>query len=132
MSDTNHSTSGLISDLLREVREVVSREMALAQLEISELASTSVRHAVGLLIGTAVAAAGGMVLLAAAVYALALAVPFWISALIVGGVVSLAGMIAAMIALNRFKQMKIEPEHTLASLREDKEWLKREKIEMTS
>ena len=72
--------------------------------------------------GGVVAVLGCFWLIGAAVYALALALPLWASALIIGAVVTAAGALLAWAGAERMKKLK--PEQTMKNLEEDQRWLK--------
>ncbi|RJQ58203.1 MAG: phage holin family protein [Desulfobacteraceae bacterium] len=132
MAFLNNSTGQLFSNLLQELRTLFSKEIELAKIEMSEKVSVSIRNSITIAIGAAVGYAGVLVLLAAAVYGLGTVIPMWLSALIIGAVVTTIGAIAALTAMNKLKKLKLEPEHTIANIREDRKWLKRQLEEVTS
>ena len=127
----NASIKGLFSHLMEEFRMLVSKEIDLAKAEMTEKTSTAVKNAVTVSIGGAVAWAGFLVLLAALVYGLASFMPIWLSALIVGVIVTGGGAIAAMTAIKNLKRIKVEPERTVATLKDDKNWIKSEVENLT-
>lgn len=75
-------------------------------------------------IAGAVLFSGFLVLLAAAVFGLNIVLPAattpWLSALIVGGVVMLVGLIMLQAGRNKLKQESLMPSRTIASLRRDR------------
>ena len=97
---------------------------------MTEKAAASLKNVVTVTIGAAVGYAGLLVLLAGAVFGLANFISIWLSAVIIGAVVTGAGTIAALSALAKLRRMKLEPERTVSSLREDKRWVKNEIEEM--
>ena len=87
----------LVADLSQQTQELVRGEMALARAEIT----ATVKHAgkgAGLFGGAGLVALYGVgALVAAAIGALALAMPLWLSALIVGVVLlAVAGVVALL------------------------------------
>ncbi len=128
MAVSNRSSGGmfsdLFSDLLQDLRTLVSKEIEVAKIELSEKASASVRNSVNVAIGGAVAYLGAMALVAGAVFGLGTMIPLWLSALIVGSILAAAGGLFAIVALRKLKKMKMKPEITITNLREDKKWLK--------
>src|SRR5690606_40799388 len=64
-------------------------------------------------------------LLLSAVYALSLVVQPWLAALIVGGVVSLVGIVLLLKAKKSLDPKAMVPERTIESLRRDQEMVKR-------
>ena len=128
MAVSNRSTgnmfSDLFSDLVQELRTLVSKEIEVAKIEISEKASASIKNSVNVAIGASVAYLGIMAITAAAIFGLGEMIPVWLSALIVGGILTVSGALFAVVALRRLKKMKMKPEIAIANLREDKKWLK--------
>jgi len=126
MSFLNNTTGHLFSELLKELRILVSKEFELAKAEVSNKLDTSIRNSVTVAVGGVVAYAGFLVLLAAAVYGLGRVLPMWLSALLIGSFLMLAGSILALASISRLKKMKIQPEHTMSGVRDDRDWAKRE------
>jgi len=118
------STGEIMQDVIRDVGEVVRGEMRLARAEISEKASKAGK-AGGMFGAAAVCGlmAGGA-LVAAGIAALALVVPLWASALIVGVLLVCIG--GAMYAAGRAKLKEIEPvpEKTVQTIKDDVQWAK--------
>lgn len=74
--------------------------------------------------GALVAYSGWMFLLLAAVFALALIVPAWAAALIVGALVVGLGVVLALVGKSRMRADALTPERAMRSLREDQAWIK--------
>ena len=119
------SLGSLLSSLTHEVTSLVRKEVELAKAEFSEKSSQAAKG-VG-----AIAAAGGvlfcgfLVLLAAAVFGLNTVLPPdttpWLSALIVGGVVLLIGLIMLQSGRKKLRAQNLMPNRTLSSFRNDRE-----------
>ena len=118
-----------IGELARQLPEQISRlvreELRLAQLEMTQKGKRAGIGA-GLLGGGGVIALYGVAaLLAAAILALALALPAWASALIVGGALLLVSAALAAMGRKRVKQaMPPVPQQTQASVGADVEEIK--------
>ena len=86
-----------IPDLLRDITSdfgtLMGDEVTLAKKEIQNTIRTAVKDGVYVIAGGVVAYIGTLVLIAAAVLALAEILDPWLSALIIGGVVTLFGVI---------------------------------------
>ena len=122
-----------LGELLRELAHggasLVRNEVALARLE----AARAVR---GAGVGTAWAGAGGVLLLLGTLALLTgvivlagdqwLADRFWLAALIVLVLAGIAAAVLARIGLRRLQPRNLTPDQTVATLKEDKEWLKRQ------
>lgn len=113
------STRDLISRLTRDTTDLVRQEIQLARTEISENLGRAVTGLILLQVGLLTAFAALIVLLDAAVYALALVLPGWAAALIVGGVVVVVGLIIAMRGIRNLRTGVSLPTRTLVSLERD-------------
>lgn len=124
MRKEDKSLGDLFSELTSEISLLFRQEAELAKLELVEKGTRMARHSGMLVVGAAVAHGAFLTLLAAAVFALALAMPLWLSALFTGLIAGLIGYASIHIGLKRLKRMTPVPEQTIETLKEDKEWLK--------
>ena len=119
---------GLISDLWRESASLIHEEAALAKAELSEKVASAGAGIASLVIGGAICFAGFLLLLGAAVAGLALALPeqysAWLSPLIVGCVVSLAGVVALAAGSRKLRAGDFIPARSTRSVRLDAEVVK--------
>jgi fatty acid desaturase len=118
------SLSTLLSDLAGETVELFRQELTLFKTELQEKASRVGIGAAALAAAALIAFSGWLFLLLAAVYALAIVVPPWAAALIVGVLVLALAGVLALIGRNRLRADALTPERTLRSLREDQAWFK--------
>jgi len=119
------SLGELFADLVQELTTLVRQEIALARTELSQKASQVGRNIGFLALGGAVAYAGFLALVAAAIIALGeLGVPWWLSALIVGLVVAGAGYLLVRRGLDALRQTDLTPQQTIETLREDAQLVK--------
>jgi hypothetical protein len=125
-SKEDRSLGDLFSELSRETSTLIRQEVALAKSEMTDKATTVGKNVGFLAVGGAVAYAGFLVLLGALVIILALFLPWWLSALIVGFVVAAVGYALVQKGLSTLKQVDMAPRETIDSLKEDKEWAKRQ------
>ncbi|NKQ57155.1 phage holin family protein [Amycolatopsis sp. K13G38] len=114
------SVAQLVQDASEQMRRLVRDELRLATSELKEKG----KHAgVGAgLAGAAgiVAVFGGATLIAAAVLALALVVPAWLSALLIGAALLVIGGIAAMVGGKQLKSATPPvPEEAAAGVKKD-------------
>lgn len=116
----------LFTDLANQTRTLVIQEAALAKAELSQKMSQATQGATYVAIGGAIAYAGFLALVGAAIFGLALVMPAWLSALIVGVVVAIVGYILVRMGLNDLKPKDLKPEQTLQSVKETQEWAKRQ------
>lgn len=114
----------LFSDLMREMVDLVRKEMQLARAEVGEKVSTAQTAITAIALGAAVTLAGLFVLLQAVVNALAMFLPPslapWLAPLIIGLLVALVGYTMIKSGQSNLKAEKLMPNRTMDSLRTDK------------
>lgn len=116
-SASDRSIGQLLSDLLRQVSDLVQEELALARTEMSTKLPR-VGRSLGMIAGGgALAYAGVLALIAAAIIALHGVMPWWAAALLVGLVVLALGYGLIQSGLQTIKQTNLAPRRTLGSLR---------------
>lgn len=118
------SVGDLFGELSQEMSTLVGQEVQLAKAEMSQKASRVGKDLGFLAVGGAVAYAGFLALLAAAILALALILPGWAAALIVGVVVAAIGFFLVRKGLKDLKQTDPAPRETLQTMKEDVQWAK--------
>lgn len=117
---TNERPLGeLFADLTDDLALLIRQEVALAKSEIGEELSKALGGAGSILYGGFIAIAGVFVLYAALILLLALVVPTWASALIIGGVFFLIGLILTIRGWADLKKMDLTPHRTVRTLEED-------------
>ncbi len=120
------SLGELFSELANETGTLVRQEVALAQAEITQKA-TSVGKNVGyLMVGGAVGYAALLAVIAAVIIGLANFIPAWAAALLVGAIVGIAAYMMISAALAALKKMDLAPRETIETLKEDAQWLKKQ------
>jgi hypothetical protein len=128
------SLGDLFSELAAETSTLVRQEVALAQTELTQKA-TSVGKNVGFLVaGGAVGYTALLVILAAVVIGLTQLISYlsgwqlitsaWVAAAMVGLVVGIVAYVLVTSALAKLKDMELTPRQTVETLKEDAEWLK--------
>jgi ABC-type xylose transport system permease subunit len=123
--DDDRSLGELFGDLGRQVGTLVRQEVDLAKTELSEKASRTGRNVATLAVGGAVAYAGLLVLLLAAVYALiAAGLESWLAALLVGAVVVAIGGFLVWRGLQQFRETDLTPRRTVETMKENVEMIK--------
>ena len=134
LAKEERSLGDLFSELASETSTLVRQEVALAQTELTQKA-TSVGKNVGFLAaGSAVGYTALLVILAAVVIGLTqlissltgwqLITSAWISAAIVGLAVGGVAYFLVTSALAKLKETDLTPKQTVETLKEDAEWLK--------
>lgn len=126
-ADGGPSLGELFGQLSADVGQLISQEMTLAKAELRETGSALAKDAAKL----GVAAALGLVGLLAATAFVILALGdlldnYWLSALIVTVVYLVVAAVLAKGAMADLKTRSVKPERTVATLREDAKWAKRE------
>ncbi len=119
-SGNEKSIADLFTDLSREITTLLRQEVGLAKTEMSEKAGQATSGLISLVVGGAVAYAGVLVLLMAAVLALGLFFDLWLSALIVAVVVLIIGVSMIGKAKANLKMHNLMPEKTIESIKRDK------------
>ena len=119
------SLGELFAELSRETSELVRHEVSLAKAELSQKAARVGKDVGFISIGGALAYAGLLTLVAALVMGLARAgLEWWVSALIVGVVVTIAGYVSTQKGLTALKREQVVPTETIDSLKENAQWAK--------
>jgi uncharacterized membrane protein YqjE len=116
--------TGLLTELAQETTTLVRKEVELAKAEVSEKVSQATTGAVSLAAGGMVAFAGLIFLLLALTYFLATMMEPWLAALIVGGAVTLIGVILVSMGKSKLSARNLQPTRTIATLQDDKQWAK--------
>jgi hypothetical protein len=125
------STSDLFRELSEEASNLIREEMALARLEMSEKMSKMGRNAAYIGVGGAIAYAGFLALIQAAINGLGVGMWFgmplvwaaWLSPLIIGVVVGIIGYAFLQKGMSTLKKESVVPEKTVETMRENKIWL---------
>jgi xanthine/uracil permease len=111
----------VVQSLSQEFRSLVELEVALAKSEMSQKVSEAGKDVGYIAAGGFVIYAGFLAIMAAVAIWLAIYIPAWLSALIVGVVVALIGYVLVRKGMGDLKSRNMVPEQTLASLRDDKQ-----------
>lgn len=113
------SIGEVLSDLFSDGSELIRQEVELAKTEMRENISNMTRDSIGIVVGGVMALVGMLALVAAAILALGLVLPYWASALIVGGLLMIIGLIVVMANVQAIKKNGIAPKRTMETIRED-------------
>ncbi|MGM0832761.1 phage holin family protein [Halomonas qinghailakensis] len=123
-SKTTGSVGSLLSTLLNEITALVRGEAELAKAEMSEKTHQAMAGVAAIALAGAVLLGGFLTLLAAVVLLLNEVLPPetspWISAVIVGAVVTLIGALMLKAGLSKVSAQGLMPNRTINSLRNDK------------
>ena len=118
------SVAELFSDLTHNMTSLVRQETKLAKTEMKSKVGQISSAGIYIGVGGAFLYAGFLVLLAAAVLGLSYFWPLWLSALLVGLIVTIVGAGLAAKGRNDLKAQNLKPERTIHSVRQDVEFTK--------
>jgi len=124
MQREERSLGELFAELTRETSTLVRKEMELAKTELTDKATRAGKNVGFLAVGGAVAYAGVLALIAGVILLIGQAVSLWISALLVGALVTGGGYFLVQKGLTALKHMDMVPHRTIETLKEDTEWAK--------
>lgn len=120
----DESTPSLLRRLADDVGMLFAQELALLKAETVRSVSDLKAATVSIAMGGAVTSMGVFFLLLAGVYGLSNVVEPWLAALIVGGAVTLIGVIMLATGRRKLEPQAIAPRRTAAALRKDTEMIK--------
>jgi hypothetical protein len=118
------STPSLLRRLVTDVTTLFAQELALLKAETGESIADLKAATIGMAMGGAVTFMGLLFLLLSAVYGLSNVVDPWLAALIVGGVVTLIGVIMLITGRGKLEPSAVAPRRTAAALRKDSQMIK--------
>lgn len=116
---TERSLRDLASGLSSDLSLLVRQEAELAKSQIDERLARAKKDGLAIGLGGAVAYTGVLALTAAIIAALAVAMPVWLSALIVGLVLAVAGTLMLRKATNDLARMEVVPKASVESIKMD-------------
>jgi len=125
-SRDDRSLGELFSELSRQTSTLIRQEVALAKAEIKEKGSEVGKDVGMMAAGGLLAYAGLLALIATIIIILAEFMDWWLSALIVSIVVLGIGGMLVQRGMSALKQANMKPEQTIETLKEDKEWAKKQ------
>jgi uncharacterized membrane protein YqjE len=126
MATSDRSISEILQDVLRNLQSIVRSEVRLAKTEVGE-ELTKVKPAIVLLgMGAVCGLFGVLFLLLTTMYAIALALPLWASALVVAVVLIIITAITLKAGQKRMERVQPLPDKTIASMKENAEWARQQ------
>lgn len=114
----------LVRHLIDDLALLFRKELALAGSEVSQSLNDTRKGVSSLLSGVVVLNSGCLFLLAAATLALGQIMELWLAALIVGGVVTIIGLIMVTAGKKKLEPSSLKPTRTMDSVQKDKETVK--------
>ncbi len=124
----SRSFSTLFSGLMSDIGLLIQQEVALAKKEFQGALSQAVVGIVVLAVGGILATVGLVAVLTSIILALALVMPHWAAALLVGVVFLILGAVFAWLGISRMRKLKLIPERTAQTLKDDAAMI-REKVQ---
>lgn len=122
--DSPHSLGELVGGLAADIQDLVRGEIALARSELDQKLQRIVLAAIWLLGGALVGFAGLVVVLQGVAAALALAIPTWAAALIVGVTIIVVGALFVRAGLGMLSLNTLVPDRVAANLQKDARMVK--------
>ena len=116
--------SDILQDTFRNAQEIMRSEVRLARVEVEGELTKAKTSAMWLGLGVGIAAMAALFILLSATAALALILPVWAAALIVGGVLALVASILLASGKKRWKRVHAKPSRTIHTMKENLEWAK--------
>ncbi len=111
----------LVRHLIDDLALLFRKELALAGSEVSQSLNDTKKGVSGLISGVVVLNSGYLFLLAAATLGLGQVMELWLAALIVGGVVTIIGLIMVTAGKKKLEPSSLKLTRTMDSVRKDKE-----------
>jgi hypothetical protein len=118
-ADQERSVGDLLAGVTSDLATLFRQEIQLARAETMQTVSHMTQSLVWMVAGGLVAYAGFIGLLIAVMVGLATFMPLWLSALIVGAVVIVVGVVLIQSGRSQLQQLSVVPERTIASIQED-------------
>lgn len=117
------SIAALLADLAEQIRTLLRLELALFKAELAEKLQRLGFGLAAVAAGAVLAFSGWLALLAAAVLALAIVLPPWLAALIVGIVTLLVAGLLLLLGKRWLDAKSLVPRRSLSSLKQDEAWV---------
>lgn len=124
-NDDDRTVGEMFAELSRETRTLIQQEVQLAKTELSEKATKMAKGA-GMIMGGGLIAYGGLLAVVAAIVLalIGFGLPPWAGALLGGVVAAGIGYLLVRAGLAALKPQELMPRKTIATLKEDAQWLK--------
>lgn len=123
MPPADQSIGSLLSQLVRDIGDLVRQELRLAQAETGEKIVQAQSGVVSILGGLLVSLVALIILAQAVVLAIATTLPAWLASVIVGVALAVIGFILVKAGQSALKADSLKPERTIRTLRDDKDML---------
>jgi uncharacterized membrane protein YqjE len=121
-SQRQRSVPEVLQDIVGNLQEIIRSEFLLAKTELKEEAKQAAKPAATFGVGLVFGIYGTGFLLLAAVYALALVMPLWLAALLVGTSLAILALALMSSGRTKLKHINLTPDKTIQSLEENVQW----------
>ncbi|MBX7174541.1 MAG: phage holin family protein [Pyrinomonadaceae bacterium] len=122
----DRSIGELFNELAGEAGNLIRQEINLAKAELISKA-VKIQQNLGLLgLGLAFGLVSFLTLTMAVILILSIFMPLWLSALIVGFILAITAAVISFSAIQRLKETNPMPKETIATIKEDTQWLKKQ------
>jgi uncharacterized membrane protein YqjE len=118
------SMGEVLRDIVGNIQDIFRSEFLLAKAEIQEETAKAVRTGIPLVIGGLLSLYALGFILLAIVHGLSTVMETWLAALIVGVGVLVVSMALIAAGRKRLKQVKVVPEKTIETVKENVQWAK--------
>jgi uncharacterized membrane protein YqjE len=125
--DDEPTVAQLLGGLIGDAQTLVRKEVELATQEVKNEIDKARQGAVSLGIGGGIAAIGAIFLLLMIVNVLVevFGLSYWVSYLIIGGAMTVIGVLLLVTGSQRLKEVDPMPRETIESVKKDIEWLQK-------
>jgi len=121
---TQRSVPEVLQDIVSNLQEIIRSEFLLAKAELKEEAKQAAKPATTFGAGLVFGIYGMGFLLLAATYGLALVMPVWLAALLVGTGLAIVAVALMSWSGKKLKRINPIPDKTIQSLEENVQWAK--------
>jgi|SRR5581483_7617294 len=122
------SVSTLVGGIIEDAQQLMRQELALARREIQEELTKAKAAAASLALGAVVSLFGGILLCFMLVHLITWVshdwIPLWGSFAIVGGSLTILGIVLLYAARNRASEINLVPKRTVETMRENVQWIR--------
>ena len=118
MAQPDRPISEILEDIVRNVQEIVRFELRLAKVELRRDTQKLLSSTTWMVVGAVCGLLGAAVLVTAIVAALALVVPVWEAALLVGVGLAIIAAVLFKVGSRRFSELQAPLTQTIESLNE--------------
>ena len=122
--NSDRSVSDVLQDILRNIQEMVRSELRLAKVEIRDESRRAASSAIWIAAGIFGVLSAWMFLLWTLVYLLATRMSIWAATLAIAIVMACAAGALIIGGIRRLKRIQPIPQRTIASVKENLEWMK--------